>query len=124
MARPKDKGLPSIFVGLTRLVPPDLAHGKTLFDQRCSGCHSLDRAAPAQPGPNLSGVFGRKAGTLAGYSFSAAMRETGTTWGQMSLDYFLAEPAGFVPGTTMAAVALPNPQARADLLGYMKSAPQ
>jgi glucose/arabinose dehydrogenase/cytochrome c2 len=124
MAKPKDKGLPSIFVGLARLVPPDLAHGKTLFDQQCSGCHSLARAAPALPGPNLSGVFGRKAGTLAGYSFSAAMRETGTTWGQMSLDYFLAEPAGFVPGTTMAAVSLPNPQARADLLGYMKSATQ
>jgi glucose/arabinose dehydrogenase/cytochrome c2 len=121
IAKPKDKGLPSIFVGLTKLAPPDVAHGKVLFDQQCSSCHSVDPGAAARPGPNLGTVFGRKAGTLPGYGFSPAIRAAATTWGQMSLDYFLAEPSGFIPGTTMSASPIQNPQARADLIGYLKS---
>jgi glucose/arabinose dehydrogenase/cytochrome c2 len=120
VAMPKDKGLPSIFVGLARLAPADLGHGKVLFDQRCSSCHSVDPGVATRPGPNLSAVFGRKAGTLPGYAFSPAIRAAGTTWGQMSLDYFLAEPSGFIPGTTMTASAMQDPQARADLIGYLK----
>jgi glucose/arabinose dehydrogenase/cytochrome c2 len=119
-AKPKDKGMPSIFIGLSKAAPPDLAHGKILFDQQCSGCHSIDGAA-ARPGPDLRGVYGRKSGTLPGYAFSPAIRAAGTTWGQMSLDYFLAEPSGFVPGTTMTASAVQNPQARVDLIGYLRS---
>jgi cytochrome c len=49
------------------------------------------------------------------------MRATGTTWGDMSLDYFLASPEGFVPGTTMNAAGIADPQSRTDLIGYLKA---
>jgi glucose/arabinose dehydrogenase/cytochrome c2 len=122
VAKPMDKGAPSIFVGLAKPAPPDLARGKTLFDQRCSGCHSVDPAAGALPGPNLAGLFSRKAGTLPGYAYSPGMKAAATPWQPMALDYFLAGPEGFVPGTTMSAPPVVDPQARADLIGFLKSA--
>ena len=120
VAKPSDKGMPSIFVGLAKRAPADLAHGKTLFDQQCSGCHALEAGAAARPGPNLAGVVGRKAGSVPGFGYSSEMRATGTTWGDMSLDYFLASPSGFVPGTTMGAAGIADPQSRTDLIGHLK----
>jgi glucose/arabinose dehydrogenase/cytochrome c2 len=120
-AKPADQGQPSIFVGLARLAPPDVAHGKALFEQRCMGCHSVDPAAPPRPGPNLAGLFGRKSGTVPGFPYSPAMKAAGTPWAQMTLDYFLAGPEGFMPGTVMAAQPIQSPQDRADLIGYLKS---
>jgi cytochrome c len=61
------------------------------------------------------------ASSTAADAFSPAIRAAGTIWGQMSLNYFLAEPSGFIPGTTMAASPMQNPQARADVIGYLKS---
>jgi aldose sugar dehydrogenase len=121
IAQPRSTGLPSIFVGLARPAPPDLARGKALFGQQCSECHGVDSEASSRPGPSLAAIMGRRAGTLPGYAYSPPLRAAGTIWGPLSLDYFLADPSGFIPGTSMSAPPVPNPQARADLIGYLRS---
>jgi cytochrome c2 len=91
--------------------------------QRCYSCHSIDPAERNLQGPNLSEVIGRRAGTLAGFDYSAAMIDAGRNglvWTDRTLDAFVSDPEGFVSGTSMAPMRLPNPTDRADLIAYLK----
>jgi cytochrome c len=102
------------------LADGDAARGQTLFS-RCSACHTVTEQNKL--GPHLSGVVGRVAGTLAGYTYSKAMAAYGKTWDETTLDTFLAGPGKAVPGTKMAAPPISNPQDRADLIAYLKTVP-
>ncbi len=73
-------------------------------------------------GPNLHGVFGRKAGTFAGYAYSDAVKNSGFVWDAPLLDKWLSQPAKTLPGTKMTFVGLPNAQDRIDLIAYLKVA--
>lgn len=97
------------------------ATGDRLFRTRCASCHSLE---PGQNriGPNLSGIIGRKAGSLEGARYSQGLRDLGITWDAAQLDSFLANPRAMVKGTTMT-VAVPNPADRAALIGYLERQP-
>jgi cytochrome c len=95
----------------------DAGRGKTLFS-RCGACHAVNEQNKV--GPHLSGVLGRRAGTVAGARYSKAMTASGMTWDEKTLDAFLTEPAKVLPGTTMA-IKLPNPQDRADVIAYLKT---
>ena len=98
----------------------DAARGKAVF-RRCTVCHSL-AAGENGIGPSLHGLFGSKAGTAPGFSFSRAMRSSGIVWDEAALRKFLADPPAAVPGTRMASGAVDNPQALDDLLSYLKAA--
>ncbi len=100
----------------------DPAKGKTVF-ARCAVCHSLV-AGQMKIGPSLHGVLGRKAGTLAGYTYSAAMKAAGAkiTWSPTILDTYLQGPQKLVPGTKMAFPGVPNPTERADVIAYLVQA--
>ena len=105
------------------LAPPAMAtgdpsKGQTLF-ARCGVCHTAAKGAPNRIGPNLFGVVGRKAGTLAGYSYSSAMARCGITWGADTLPHYLMGPANVVPGTKMTFAGLPNPQQADDMAAYL-----
>jgi len=65
------------------------------------------------------GVVGRPAGSVAGYAYSAALRGSGIVWSEEELDRWLTNPAGRVPGTKMH-FQLPDPQARADVIAYLR----
>jgi cytochrome c len=98
--------------------------GARLF-QRCYACHSLDPAERNLPGPNLLGVFGRRAGALDGFDYSQAMREAGRrglVWGEKTLDRFLEDPEEFVPGARMTGVWLRDPGERRALIQWLKNA--
>lgn len=98
--------------------------GARIF-QRCFACHSLDPADRNLPGPTLRGVFGRRAGTWHGFDYSPAMREAGErglVWGEETLDRFLEDPEGFLPGARMAGVWLREPAERRALIRWLKSA--
>jgi cytochrome c len=88
----------------------------------CQACHSVAAGAPNMTGPNLHGIFGRKAGTLAGFTYSDAMKGAGWTWDAPHLDAWLSSPAKTLPGTKMTFVGLPNPQDRIDVIAYLKIA--
>lgn len=98
----------------------DPAHGKILFNGRCGGCHAVTEQNKV--GPHLSGVIGRKAGTVEGAHYSKALPASGLVWDEQTLDTFLADPAKAVPGTSMM-VKLPSAQDRADIIAYLKSLP-
>ncbi|MGH7003872.1 MAG: c-type cytochrome [Alphaproteobacteria bacterium] len=87
--------------------------------QRCAACHSLDRN---RSGPKHCGVFGRRAGSVPGFSYSSAMTKSGIVWDEASLDRFLANPLKAVPGTRMGYAGVRDPQERADLIAYLKQA--
>ncbi|MBB3954157.1 c-type cytochrome [Novosphingobium sediminicola] len=94
--------------------------GKLLFLQ-CGACHAVVPGAPAKVGPNLSGVFGRKAGAAAGFKYSPALTKAGLTWNEGNLDKWLAAPAKLAPGTIMLFPGLPKPEDRKAVIAYIKT---
>ncbi|MCH7628674.1 MULTISPECIES: c-type cytochrome [Novosphingobium] len=98
----------------------DPSKGKTVY-ARCAACHDLNTGA-TRLGPSMKGIMGRKAGSVAGFAYSPAMKAKGITWNAQSLDAYLAGPAKFIPGNKMPFAGLPNPQDRADLIAYLAQA--
>ncbi len=95
---------------------PDPVHGGQLFGERCTACHALDRN---KVGPMLGGVVGRRAGSAAGYNYSAALKRAGLTWSADTLDRWLADPRAYIPGVKMPVRVLDAPS-RKDLIAYLR----
>jgi cytochrome c len=93
----------------------DAVHGKVLY-QGCQACHSIDEN---DLGPRHRGVVGRRAGSVADYSYSPALKNSGLTWNELMLDRWLMNPSALVPGTKMF-FKIDDPQARADIIAYLK----
>jgi cytochrome c len=98
----------------------DAAKGEARF-QECAACHRLE-AGVNEMGPSLHGVFSRKAGELADFRYSPAMRRSGIVWTAETLDKYLADPQGFVPANRMPYAGMANPSDRADLIAYLQKA--
>ncbi|MCO6056991.1 c-type cytochrome [Pseudomonas sp. MOB-449] len=81
--------------------PAQVQKGEALFGSDCSVCHSAKQGGPAMMGPNLHGLYGRQSGSLAGFSYSQAMKTKAVEWKLDSLEQFIAQPQGFVAGTYM-----------------------
>ena len=92
--------------------------GQGLF-VRCAVCHTAQSGAANRIGPNLFGVVGRNAGTLAGYNYSRAMTKSGLTWDEPTLAHYLMGPSALVPGTKMAFAGFSNPQQANDVAAYL-----
>jgi cytochrome c len=93
----------------------DAAKGAVIFTDQCSGCHE---AKADLMGPHLGGVVGRKAGGVAGFSYTDALKNSGLTWTPDKLDQFLADPGKMVPGTAMPA-AISDPTERRNVIAYL-----
>lgn len=98
----------------------DAAAGKTVFNV-CKACHTIEAGGPNRVGPNLHGVVGRKAGTHDGFSYSAAMKDSGITWDEAKLNEYLKDPKATVPGNKMAFAGIKDDAKRADLIAYLAS---
>lgn len=101
------------------LAEGDVKAGSELFQAQCAACHS-DQPGVNGIGPSLSGLSGRKAGTLAGYTFTSALQNSGLSWDAKTFDEFMTDPAKAVPGTAMA-VMLPEATERSNLFAYFES---
>jgi cytochrome c len=97
----------------------DPMRGQQLYEARCIACHSLDENGP---GPRHRGVYGCMAGTQAGYDYSPALRRSALLWNVANLDLWLADPTALVPGNKMVVRLANDPQDRADLIAYLKTA--
>jgi cytochrome c len=93
----------------------DAAHGEALY-QGCQACHSVD---DNDLGPKHRGVVGRRAGSVEGYSYSTALKNSNLTWDEATLDSWLTNPSALVPGTKMF-FKIDDPQARSDIIAYLK----
>ncbi|HKX08753.1 MAG TPA: cytochrome c family protein [Stellaceae bacterium] len=108
----------ALIVPAAHAVTGDPVRGAQIY-QRCQLCHSIEHDLV---GPRHIGLFGRKAGSIAGYPYSTAMKISGIVWSEDTLNKFLSGPQAFVPGTRMTFTGLPNEQDRADVIAYLKEA--
>jgi cytochrome c len=93
----------------------DAVRGKTFY-QACQACHSIDEN---DLGPRHRGVVGRRAGSVADYTYSKALMTSGLTWDEANLDRWLTNPSALVPGTKMF-FQISDAQQRADVIAYLK----
>ncbi len=100
---------------------PNGAAGATIFEQDCAGCHTIQAGAANGIGPNLHGLFGRKAGSSRGYAYSAAMRSAGIVWSARTVDAFIAAPQDVVPGNKMPFAGISETEQRQRLVAYLKA---
>src|SRR5271157_4624955 len=98
----------------------DAQRGAQVFAQ-CKICHSLE-AGKNMVGPSLHGLFGRKAGSVPGFAYSAAMKNANITWNDDTLSKYLADPKAFVPGDKMVFPGIKDPSKLGDLLAYLNQA--
>lgn len=110
----------ALAAGLATSAAAASVQGETVFKQQCGTCHTIAPGGPAKLGPPLKGAIGRKAGTVPGYAYSAALKGWGQTWTTANLDQYLAKPAAVVPGTKML-VGVANPEQRAAVVAYLAS---
>lgn len=104
--------------GICRAADGDPVHGAQIY-QRCLACHSLEHN---RSGPRHCGLFGRPAASVPDFDYSRAMKASGFTWDEATLERFLENPLKTVPGTKMAYAGVKKPQERADLIAYLKKA--
>ena len=98
----------------------DAQRGEQIY-ARCLACHAL---AYDRVGPRHCGLFGRLAGSVPGFDYSTAMKNSKIRWNDKTLDRFLATPLAMVPGSTMTYDGVPDAKERADLIAYLKRANQ
>lgn len=96
----------------------DASAGERLFRQRCGACHTVQ---PGQNriGPHLSGIVGRKPGSVEGVRYSKGLSALDANWDAARLDAYLANPRGVAPGTTMS-ISVPNAAERGNIIAYLQ----
>jgi len=99
----------------------DVAAGQAVFN-RCKICHTIEAGGRTIVGPNLHGIFGRKAGTLDNFSYSEAMKNSDITWDDETLQKYLKSPRESVPGGKMAFPGIKDDTELANLLAYLHEA--
>jgi cytochrome c len=100
----------------------DAARGEGRF-QDCAACHKLEAGAN-NVGPSLHGIFTRKAGEIADFRYSPAIKRSGIVWTPETLDKFITDPQALVPGNRMPYAGMANASDRADLIAYLIKASQ
>ena len=100
----------------------DAAKGQKSF-AKCGSCHTIAPGGANGQGPNLAGIFGDKKGEgRGGFAFSDGLKAKGGVWDEASLDAWLTNPSGYVPGTKMSFAGLSDAQERANVIAYLKTA--
>jgi len=102
-------------------VPPgDAKKGANLFKTRCAQCHTVVESEGNKIGPNLHGLFGRKTGSVEGFSYTDANKAKGITWKEDTLFEYLENPKKYIPGTKMAFGGLKKGKDRNDLITWLR----
>jgi len=104
----------------TPALAADAKNGKVVFG-RCAICHNVQKGGPNGLGPNLFGVAGRKAASLASFSYSGALQRANITWSNDKLKAWIMGPYRLVPGTKMAFGGITNASQADDVVAYLDS---
>ena len=98
----------------------DLAAGENSF-QKCLPCHAVGDGAKNKVGPLLNGLEGRKSGTIEGYSYSEANKNSGITWSKETFLDYIKDPRAKIPGTKMIFPGIKNDTEANNLWAYLAS---
>ncbi|HET7083927.1 MAG TPA: c-type cytochrome [Rhizomicrobium sp.] len=98
----------------------DAKAGAAVF-KRCAVCHTSDKGGGDGLGPNLYGIFGRKAAARPGFAYSGPLQKSGIVWNEANLTKWVAGPARTVPGTKMAFAGITSKKQQADVVAYLAS---
>ena len=98
----------------------EAGRGEQLYESRCTACHSLDAN---RIGPMHRGVFGRKAGSVADFEYSSAVKRSKIVWNEQTLERWLTDPEKLIPGQKMG-YQVPDPVDRADIVSFLKKESQ
>lgn len=99
----------------------DATAGEGVFRRLCMACHIATKSGPTRLGPPLHGVVGRRAGSVEGFRYSQANRNSDVTWTRETLFQYLQNPRQFIQGTTMAFAGIREEQERANLIAYLEA---
>jgi cytochrome c len=101
-----------------RLAAANLKRGQLLY-MVCKACHDVEAGLPHKVGPNLHGMFGRKAGTAEGFKYTDALVKSGIVWTPATMDAWLKQPGALVPGNGMAFAGIANDADRESLIAWL-----
>ena len=108
-----------VFLTFSPAQAQDAEAGQRVFNQ-CRACHQVGEGAKNLVGPAMNGLFGRKSGTVEGYSYSEANKNSGITWDEAVFADYIKDPKARIPGTKMIYAGLKNEQQVKDLTAYLK----
>ncbi len=108
-----------LLAGLGAAQAQDAAAGEKVFAQ-CRACHQVGESAKNAVGPVLNGLFGRTAGSVEGYNYSPANKNSGITWDEATFREYIQNPRAKIPGTKMVYAGLKDEQRINDLIAYLK----
>jgi cytochrome c len=118
---------PAAMLALIAMLAPgsaeaaDTAAGQAIF-ARCKICHTTEAGGRNLVGPNLHGVFGRKAGSHEGFAYSEGMKNSGIVWDDDKIRQYLAKPRDFIQGNKMAFPGIKDEEEISNLLAYLHEA--
>merc|ERR1712048_1391911 len=100
------------------IMPGDASRGAKIFKTKCSQCHVVDPNVNKQ-GPSLHGLLGRQSGSVPGFQYTDANKNSGITWTKKTLSKYLTNPKKMIPGTKMIFAGLKKKKDRQDLIAYL-----
>jgi cytochrome c len=108
-----------LVAGLAHAQAQDAAAGEKVFAV-CKACHQIGPNAKNAVGPVLNGVIGRHSGSVEGYNYSPANKNSGLTWDEATFREYIKDPKAKVPGTKMVFAGIKDEQKVNDLVAYLK----
>ena len=115
----------ALMVGAMLLVAPglasaqDLEAGQRSFN-KCRACHQVGEGAKNLVGPTLNGLFGRKSGSVEGYTYTEANKNSGIVWDEAVFAEYIKDPKAKIPGTKMVFAGIKSDKEIADLTAFLK----
>jgi cytochrome c len=108
-----------LLAGLGSAQAQDAAAGEKVFTQ-CRACHQIGETAKNAVGPELNGLIGRHSGSVEGYNYSPANKNSGITWDEATFREYIKDPRAKIPGTKMIFAGVKDEQRVNDLVAYLK----
>lgn len=108
----------AVVVSTSAAFAQDVANGEDVF-KKCRACHAVGPNAKNLVGPHLNGLEGRHSGSVAGFPYSDANKNSGVTWDKPTFLKYIKDPKAFMPGNKMAFAGVKDEQDAADLFAYL-----